>query len=58
VNGAYYRDTFLNMLWISQEGFVSFDRNAPRRIKQATPSLSWSDSMHSSKTVVAELIES
>src|SRR6218665_2628622 len=31
------------VFWISQGGFLAFDRTAPRRIEHATPSLSWSE---------------
>jgi len=43
---GYYRDNLLaqkllpHISWISQGGFLSFDRTAPRHIEQATPSLS------------------
>src|SRR6218665_537552 len=30
----------IGLYWISQGGFLSFDRTAPRRIEHATPSLS------------------
>ena len=46
---GYYRDNLLAhkllpyIFWISQGGFLSFDRTAPRHIEHATPSVSWSE---------------
>jgi len=46
---GYYRDNLLTqkllpyIFWISQGGFLSSDRTAPRRFEHATPSLSWSE---------------
>src|SRR6218665_1021234 len=48
-NIGYYRDNLLAqkllpyIFWISQGGFLSFDRTAPRRVEHATPSLFWSE---------------
>jgi len=44
------------IFWISQGGFLSFDRTVPRRFEHATPSLSWSEGtrLHSSNTVTDE----
>jgi len=45
---GYYCDNLLSqklllyISWISQGGFSSFERTAPRRIEHATQSLSWS----------------
>jgi len=46
---GYYWDNLLAqkllpyIFWISQGGFLSFDRTAPRRIEHTTPSHSWSE---------------